>query len=827
MTHPTDEAQIDALLAAMTLDEQVLLLAGASMWQTNEVPAHGVPALRVSDGPNGARGSGSFVGSEVTSACFPVGIALAASWDPALVDAIGVALGEEAQAKGAHMLLGPTVNMHRSPLNGRNFECYSEDPYLSARIAVAYIQGVQRTGVGATVKHFVCNDSEFERNSINVEVDERTLREIYLPPFAAAVREAQTWGVMSAYNRVNGQFASENAVLLCEILKDEWGFDGIVMSDWFGTNSVVPLGQNGMDLEMPGPPRYRGAALAAAVRAGEVPEAAIADSARRVLRLIQRAGVFADPAPRDEQAIDRPAHRALIRRAGAAGAVLLKNDGGLLPLAASELKTVALIGPHAKTAQIMGGGSAQVNAHYRVSPYDGLVAALGADVEIQYAQGCTNHKMLPLLPVELSIAYYPSLDLSGVVAHTEPLKISERIWMGTPITGVDLAAYSARISGSYTPATSGLHRFSLASAGLARLLVNGQRVVDNWSQQTRGDSYFGFGTTEVIGGIELVAGDPVDISIEYSRQQAPMLAAVRIGHQEPEDPGAVAAAAALAAACDVAIVCVGLNGEWESEGHDRADMELAGQQNALVAAVVAANPRTIVVLQTGSPVTLPWLTDVPALLQAWYPGQECGNAIADVLLGVAEPGGRLPQTFPLRLEDNPAYLNYPGENGRVRYGEGLFVGYRYYDKKQITPLFPFGYGLTYTTFAYGDAQLSAAEITTDETVRVSVPITNTGERTGSEIVQLYIADPVARLVRPHKELKRFARVVLQPGETQTVTFDIDRAALAYWDDRDHAWVIEPGVFAVLIGASAADIRTRVEFVVRGAGAGGGGSAFPV
>ncbi|HWQ15760.1 MAG TPA: glycoside hydrolase family 3 C-terminal domain-containing protein [Roseiflexaceae bacterium] len=814
------EARIEALLADLTLAEKVSLLAGASMWTTPPVERLGIPAIKVSDGPNGARGAGGFAGGAVTSACFPVGIALAATWDTALLEEVGAALAEETRSKGAHLLLAPTVNIHRSPLNGRNFECYSEDPFLSARMAVAYITGLQRQGVGATVKHFVCNDSEFERNTISSEVDERTLREIYLPPFEAAVREAGSWAVMSAYNRINGTYACDHRELLTDLLKREWGFDGIVMSDWFGTRSTVDAANNGLDLEMPGPPRYRGERLLAAVESGQVSREAIDESVRRVLRTIARAGAFERPEIPPERAEDRPEHRALIRRAGAEGAVLLKNERGALPLDLESLSTIAIIGPNAKTAQIMGGGSAQVNAHYAIPPYDAIAARVGDRARLSYAIGCTNHKVLPRLDARqaqpgggegFTVTYFNNLDLSGAPVHRATTRVFEQAWFGEVAPGVDARQFSAQLTGSFTASESGAHTFGLASAGLSRLFVDGVLVIDNWSSQQRGESYFGTGSTEVPARLELEAGRTYALRVDYSSQGATLLAGVRLGYLPPVAEDSIAQAADLAAQADVALVFVGLNGDWESEGHDRPDMELVGAQNALVAAVAAANPRTIVVLQTGSPVTMPWLEQVAAVVQAWYPGQECGNAIADVLFGDVAPSGRLPQTFPARLEDNPAFINYPGENGRVRYGEGIFVGYRYYEKKKVAPLFPFGFGLSYTTFAYSNLRLGAQAIGPDEGLEVSVDVTNTGARAGQEVVQLYVRDVAARVARPEKELKGFAKVALAPGETRTVTLRLGREALAYWDDARHAWVAEAGEFELLLGSSSQDIRARATF----------------
>ena len=667
---------VDELLSQLTLQEKVVLLAGTDMWHTTPIERLGIPALKVTDGPHGARGSEGFTGA-VTSACFPAEIALAASWNTALVERVGQALGQETRDKGAHVLLAPTVNIHRSPLAGRNFECFSEDPYLSARMAVAFITGVQSQGVGATVKHYVCNDSEFERYSISSEVSERALREIYLAPFKAAVQEAGTWAVMAAYNKVNGTFASENPYTLTKVLREEWGFDGVVMSDWFGTRSTSPSVNAGLDLEMPGSSIWRGENLLRAVERDEVDEATINEHVHRLLRMFVKAKAFEYPDEAPELALDRPEHRALAREAAAEGIVLLKNEQNVLPLQRGTLASLAIIGPNAKTARIMGGGSAAVVPHYAITPFDGIVASAGAGVTIGYEPGCTNDKQPP----------------------------------------------------------------------------------------------------------------------------API----------PDD--ALERAARLAAAADVALVFAGLSSEWESEGFDRQDMELVGEQAALIEKVAEANKNTVVILNTGSPISMNWLAKVAAVVQAWYPGQECGHAIADVLFGDTIPSGKLPMTFPVRLEDNPAYINYPGENGRVCYGEGLFVGYRYYEKKKITPLFPFGFGLSYTTFSYGGLRLSAREMGPDDTLGVSVDVTNTGQYAGKEVVQLYIRDVTASLQRPGKELKAFAKVQLEPGERKAVTFTLASDALAYYDDLQHAWVAEAGEFEVLAGSSSQDVRATATFVL--------------
>lgn len=815
--------QIDALLDQMTLQEKVSMLAGASMWYTVAIERLGIPALKVSDGPNGARGEGNF-SAGVKSACFPAEISLASTWNTDLVRRVGQALGQETKTKGAQVLLAPTVNIHRSPLNGRNFESFSEDPYLSSRMAVAYITGVQSQGVGTAVKHYVCNDSEFQRNSISSEVGERALREIYLPAFQAAVQEAQAWSVMASYNKVNGTFASENVYTLQDILRKEWGFTGIVMSDWFGTQSTVPSVNAGLDLEMPGPSIWRGEKVLKAIENGDIDAATIDESVRRLLHLITKSGLFAHPEPVAEQAINLPEHQLLAREAAAEGIVLLKNERNILPLQSDKLTSLAIIGPNAKTARIMAGGSAQVNAHYAISPFDGIVAQAGTSVKIGYELGCTNYKMLPLPDIALlhthkgeikqglTTTYFNSTDFTGTPVLTLVTETTDLNWFQSP-DPVNPQRFSVRCSGFFTPRETGSYTFGLSSAGLSRLLIDGQEVIDNWTQQTPGQTYFGTGSTEATNAIDLVAGQDYALMLEYSKSEMIPLAGMRLGCLPPKPADALERAVALAAASDVALVCVGLSGEWESESFDRPDMELVGEQVALIEKVAAVNKKTVVVLNTGSPITMNWLAQVGAVVQAWYPGQECGNALADVLFGKVNPSGKLPQTFPVRLEDNPAYINYPGENGRVHYGEGLFVGYRYYEKKKIAPLFPFGYGLSYTTFVYDALQLSAQEIGPDDTLEIHVDITNTGQLAGKEVVQLYIRDSVSSLHRPEKELKAFAKVHLESGERTTATLTIQRDALAYYDDLAREWIAEAGEFEVLVGASAQDIRATATFTL--------------
>jgi beta-glucosidase len=813
---------VDNLLGQMTLEEKVSMLAGTNMWYTVPIERLGIPSLKMSDGPNGARGAGGFTVA-VKATCFPAGIALSSTWNTNLIERVGQGLARETKAKGANILLAPTVNIQRSPLGGRNFEGFSEDPYLSARMAVAYINGLQHEGVGASVKHYVCNDAEYQRTTISAEVRERALREIYLPPFKAAVQEASTWTIMASYNLVNGVAASENPFLLTEILRDEWNFDGVVVSDWFDSvKSTVASINAGLDLEMP-IPRWRGDQLLEAVRRGEVPEETINVSVRRLLQLIVKAKVFEQPKDMPEQYLDLPEQRALAREAAAEGIVLLKNEGNLLPLQREQLTSIAVIGPNARTARIMGGGSAQVNAPYAISPFEGIAEAAGDGVDVRYEQGCTNHRLLPLLDGAslltgtegsehgLALAYYNNSQLAGAPVAMAFSPTSELMWFGQMPEGVDPESFSVRCTARFLPEESGAYTFGLVSAGLSRLYLNGQEVIDNWTRQTPGEEYFGMGSAEEQASVSLVAGQSYLLTIDYTRGENVPLTAVRLGCLPPVHAEAIERAASLAATCDVAIVCVGTSGEWESEGFDRSDMALPGKQNELIERVAAANPRTIVVLNTGSPTAMPWIDQVAAAIEAWFPGQECGNAIADILFGNTAPSGKLPQTFPMRLEDNPAYINFPGENGKVYYGEGLFVGYRYYDKKKIAPLFPFGFGLSYTTYSYENMHLSASEIDPEDTLQISLDVSNTGERAGKEVVQLYVRDVEASLQRPDKELKSFTKIQLDPGETKRVTLTLGHDALAYFDDLRKEWVAEAGEFEVMVGSSSRDIRATDTF----------------
>lgn len=799
---------IDQLVDQLTLDEQVSLLSGEDFWSLPAIPRLGIGKMRVTDGPNGARGAGSLIGG-VTAAAFPVGISIGATWDVDLARRIGKALAEEVKSKGAHASLAPTVNIQRSVTNGRNFECYSEDPELTADLAVAMIDGLQGEGIAATVKHFAGNESEIERTTISSEIDERSLREIYLRPFEDAVKRAGVWGIMSSYNKVNGTYAAENHWLLTKVLRGDWGYDGIVMSDWFGSRTTEPTVNAGLDLEMPGPTRDRGAKLVAAVERGEVSRATVRERALNILRWMERTGGLDGPATLEERAEVRPEHSALIREAGAAGTVLLTNDG-ILPLTPGT-GTIAVIGPNAKVAQIMGGGSSQLNPHYQITPWEALVETEG-ESGLTFAPGCTNHRWEPVLAGPITVDYFDNDSLSGEPVHRDVIDSALTFWIH-PVAGgrVDAARFSARMTGTFTPEVDGLHVLGVHSAGLSRVFVDGKLVADAWAGWTKGRTFFEEGCDEVTGEVMLTAGHPHRIEIEFATKAPENLVVfgVRVGISRPMGDSEIADAAEAARQADTTVLFVGRSGEWDTEGSDLQGIALPGRQDNLIAAVCAANPRTVVVLQTGGPVEMPWLPKAAAVLQAWYPGQEAGNAIADVLYGRADPGGRLPQTFPVRWQDNPTHSQdpevYPGLDGRVRYEEGLMIGYRHYDRTGIHPLFPFGHGLSYTSFALSD--VTARPL--DDGVRVTARVKNTGSRAGSTVVQVYLGEIAPPVLRPRRELKGFAKVALDPGASTEVVIDVTARDFAWFDVKAQVWTVTGGTYTAFVGFSAADIRAEV------------------
>ncbi|MFV0309993.1 MAG: beta-glucosidase H [Desertimonas sp.] len=788
MTTPTTPADL-------SVEQKVALLAGVDTWHTPGFDDPPVPAIRMSDGPAGARGT-SWRGP--ASASFPCGSALGATWDVRLINEVGKALGREARSKNADVLLAPTVNLHRTPISGRNFEFPSEDPLLASEYAVAYVTGVQHEGVACCIKHFVANETEHERMTISSEVDQRTLRELYLAPFEAAVTRANVRSVMSAYNRLNGTYCSEHEWLLTDVLRGEWGFDGAVISDWFGMHSTVAALSAGCDVEMPGPPRQRGDRLLAAVASGDVDVTMLDRAVERVLALARWTGagthgdveVTAD----DAETVD------VMRRAATRAMVLLKNDDAMLPIAspvapatgaAAPPPRLALIGPYARFGRPQGGGSARVTPTRAVGPLDAL-RQRGFEVELE--PGGSIARYLPSLRGEFAVQYV-NPDGSTVSASASRLAW---FWDQPPAEGVDAVRFAARISGSFTPSSTGDWEFGVRAIGPVALRLDGATVVEVPDART-GGAFFGMGSPEVRGTVAVEEGRSYELVVELGAVDDGLTRGLVVGAGPVSAGDEIARAAAAAARADVAVVIVGTDDDWETEGEDRTTLALPGDQDALISAVAAANRRTMVVVNTGSPITMPWLDEVTAVLQIWFPGQSLGEALADVITGVAEPGGRLAMTFPRRLEDTPAFDHYPGDDGKEPYGERLHIGYRWYDRHGIEPLFAFGHGLGYTSFDIVPVGLDGSA---SEGGGVTVEVTNTGDRAGGEVVQVYVAPPEGDDEGPLRRLAAFARVDLEPGARERVRLDLPSRVFASW--LDGGWTVPPGHHTVSVGRSSRD-----------------------
>lgn len=816
------EERVDHILAQLSLREKISLLSGRDLWCTNPIERLGVPAIVMTDGPHGVRADPPSVGGRPVgpATSFPTGVSMAATWDPALIERVGIALAEETRGMGCDILLGPCVNIARTPLAGRNFEAYSEDPYLAGKIGIAWVKGLQSQKVGASLKHFALNNQEFERNRGSSEIDERTMREIYLPQFEMIVKETQPWTVMCSYNRINGIYASENYYLLTEILREEWGFEGAVISDWGANHSTEESVEAGLDLEMPGPSRWYGDLLRESVENWSVDETTINRAARRILKLVLLTGKMDDPNALPKGAVDTPEHRSLARELAEQSITLLKNESGLLPLSKS-IKSLAVIGPNAAEARYGGGGSSFVRPPYTISPLEGIKQLLGENVSIGYEPGCSNlvepqlfdpscYVQADGITPGLKAEYYNNASFSGevIAADTEP-NMDVFYWNPSMVpAGVNLFNLSAVWTGKFIAPYSGTFNMVLVNTNHCKIYLDGKLLIDNdtgslpiqaiWEDPWQA-------AKSIV--IELEKGKAYDFRAEYSKQNLEVNAGLTLRYLPVIDPEvSIARAVELARNSEAAVIFAGMPTGFESEGKDRPNMDLPGLQAELIRAVHAVNPNTVVVVHAGSPVHMPWADEIPALLLAYYPGQEGGAALANILFGEVNPSGKLTITLPKRYKDNPTYVNYPGTK-EVLYGEGIFVGYRYYDAKNIEPLFPFGHGLSYTTFAYSDLVMPSS-FEKGENLHLSFKITNTGKMEGKEIAQVYVRDVKSSLVRPIKELKAFQKVALKPGETRVISLNLDERAFAYYNPYQHAWVAEPGEFEILICASSRDLRLQ-------------------
>lgn len=840
---------VDAAIAALSLEDKCYLVAGATTWRTRAFPDAGVPQLKMSDGPNGIRGEGHG-GSGTPGVVVPAGITLGATWDPDLVGEIGDLIGTEARRKRAHIVLGPTVNLHRTPLGGRTFECYSEDPELTGALGAAYVRGVQAHDVAVTVKHFVANDTEVERMTVDVDVDERTLRELYLRPFERIVKDADAWGIMSSYNKVAGEHAAHNRRLLTEILRDEWGFDGFVVSDWFGVHDAAPAANAGLDLEMPGPVRIYGRKLEAAVADGEVTEDQLDGLVRNLLVLANRVRADERSADEPEESVDDPAERALTRRAAIGGTVLLRNDPvpigdstrPVLPFDPTGLRRIAVIGPNAEIDRCMGGGSASLTPFGHRTLLQAVTDRLGPDsaagAEIVFEPGVRIDRLTPVIrkgqlrtptgEPGLTVSYVNGGDWTGDVVVEQPSPTTLVRFFGSVPEGVDPRSFSASIDGSFVPDTDGPHTIGVVSTGPMALSVDTgsgmeEILADRDMSLPRSEEFFGWGSIEVTHTIDCTAGEPVGLHLGFATVAKNGFAAIRLGIRSPEPADLLERAVTAAAGADAAIVMVGTNDEWETEGHDRTTMDLPGRQDELVRRIVAANPATAVVVNAGSPVTMDWADpddpgSAPAILTSFFAGQEQAEGLVDVLLGVADPGGRLPTTYPKRLSDHPAYLHHWPDHdstgaGTQRYGEGLYVGYRGYEARGIEPRFPFGHGLSYGATDWGTPTASATEIGVDGSVSVELPVTAAADRDATVVVQGYVAPVDPSATRPPKELVTWAKLVVAAGTTETARLEFGPDAFHHWDTATDGWLVEPGEYDLVFAASATDERARLRITV--------------
>jgi len=805
------EARVADLMARLTLDEKIALLAGEGSMTTHPIPRLGVPSVRMTDGPTGVR---SPEGRPAT--VFPVGVALAATWNPDLVRRVGAAIGQEARAHGADMLLAPTVNIVRTPRWGRSFETYSEDPWLTSRIAIGYVRGVQGQGVGVSVKHFAANNQETNRFFVDSVVDERTMREIYLPAFEAVVKEAAPWSVMASYNKINGTYAAENDWLLNKVLKGEWGFKGFVVSDWGATHSTAPAVIGGLDLEMPGPPAHFGEKLKAAVAAGGVTPAQIDANARRIVRLLVWSGALDRRAARapDPQPVR---HVAVAREAAEEAIVLLKN-AGVLPLDPS-IRSLAVIGPNADVSRIQGGGSSSVVPFDTVTPLQALRAALPG-VAVTYAKGVDSDETPP--PAEASMfspaadraeyglaaTYYVNADASGAPMRSERATTFLKRISGN-VAGPQVTGYAAlRWGGMFWPRTSGRHEFSVRGTGNASISLDGKTVLDKTTPSTPDiRDVIGFPVPRRTVSVDLVAGRGYPIRLDYRTGQTPY-EYLSFGVREPSPSFDDAIAAARAA--DVAVLLVGSTSTTEGEGYDRTSLDLPGDQNRLVEAVAAVNPRTVVVINAGAAMTMPWHDKVAAIVDMWLPGEGGAAALADILLGRVNPSGRLPVSFPARTQDDSIDL----KPLKSSYSEGLQVGYRGDAARGATPLFAFGHGLTYTRFDYSGME-APRRVRNGAPVTVRLRLRNSGSRAGKEVVQLYVAPTVPVAGEAGLQLRAFAKVAVSAGAARRVTLTLDPRAFSYYDVGAGEWRIRPGAYKLMVGASSDDIRMVRSILVSG------------
>jgi len=800
------EKRVDSLLSKMTLDEKIEMIGGINDFYTRPISRLGIPSLRMSDGPMGVHDYG------LTTA-YPASIALAASWDPELVQKFGTAMGKDARARGVHFILGPGMNIYRAPMNGRNFEYFGEDPFLASRMAVAVIQGIQGQGVIATAKHFAGNNSEFARMTLSSNIDERTLREIYLPAFEASVKEAKVGAVMDAYNLVNGVYMTQNDRLNNQILKKDWGFDGILMSDWGGTHDGVAAAIGGLDLEMPSPSFMNSSALLPALKDGRLSVATLDDKVRRILRKAIEFGFLDRPQTNPDIPTYSQEGRQVALEAARGSMVLLKNSSNLLPLDENKVKTIAVIGPNAYPAVPGGGGSAETKPFNAVSFLEGISNRLGTKAKVLYAVdtpvlddvfGSSEFVTAPGGDKGLKGEYFSNDQLQG---SPEMVRTDQHVHFdwgeGSFAPNQPVDHFSVRWTGYFVPKESGSYTFFSSADDGVRLFLGDDNVIDDWQPHAQTvDSY----------ARNLEAGQAYKVRFEYFEAVGSAIAGFGVTRS---DSFIGRATKTIAAEADAVFICVGFDPKTESEGVDRT-FQLPGGQDELIRQISAVNKNTIVVITAGGNVDMTqWVDRVPTILHAWYPGQEGGVALAQIVFGEHSPSGKLPISLERRWEDNPTFDSYYPAKGesQVQYSEGIFLGYRYFDRSQTKPLFAFGHGLSYTTFEYSQLTITPTTGNANGLVTVSFDVKNAGHREGGEVAELYVGDSHASVPRPVKELKGFAKVNLKPGESKRVTLTLDRRAFSFYDVKKSGWSSEAGEFKILVGGSSDDIQLKGAFTL--------------
>ncbi len=782
------QARVDDLLARLTTDEKLSILGGDREFYIMPIPRLGIPEIKMADGPLGVRNYGP-------STAYPATIGLAASWDWNLAAEFGASVGSDARARGVNIMLGPAVNINRVPQNGRNFEYLSEDPFLAGVFASQIVTGIQSQGVVATVKHFAANSQETERGTIDARIGERALREIYLPAFRAAVEQGHAWAVMCAYNRLNGTYCSANDWLNNKVLKGDWGFKGVLMSDWGAAHDTLGVANGGLDLEMPSGKYMNPASLKPLLDSGQVTMATIDEKVRRILLLEIANGFLDRPQAIESTPKDDPRSAAVALKVAREAIVLLKNERNALPVLAKRTKTIVVLGPNA-VGFPAGGGSAHVQPFHFVSVADGLRQVAGTNVRIDVISGPGPDLLKRLVataeyagPLKLEFLSHDWHN-AKVIATAADSRIDHN-WAEAPAPGVDLGSYRARWTGSIRAPASGKFIFLVENEGNINVRLDGRQIIGSWGNT--GETLFALA--------DLEAGKTYPLQVEARHDL----------RGSPEIHFAWGAAPALLTdaeakrvqSADAVVVCAGFNLMLEGEGADRA-FELPNDQPELIRRAAALNPRTIVVLNSGGALaTADWIGKVPALVQAWYPGQEGGRAVAEVIMGVVNPSGKLPISFGRRVEDSASYGNYPGSGGKVDYAEGILVGYRWLDAKGVAPLFPFGFGLSYTTFHYDKLHVDPAA---DGNWTVTFEVTNNGTRAGDEVSEIYVSPPApSRVARPVRELKGFSRTSLATDETRIVSVTLGRKAFAYFDEAKGDWEVEPGAYTIAVGPSSRNL----------------------